>query len=202
MATTFDTRLNRDVTDTIADTDYVAVTVAPGTNNPKIQYATGSTLKAYAGGVQGDISPDSVTVESANTQASPALSFGDGDTGFYELVDDALRLSIGGTGAWTFTSTVMGTANSGRAALRNSAPSATNPNIVPNQGDTNTGIGQPAADAVNMVAGGLNCIEARETGSAAQVGFYGTTPVSQQTGVAVSAAGIHAALVNLGLITA
>jgi len=34
------------------------------------------------------------------------------------------------------------------------------------------------------------------------VGFYGTAPVTQQTGVAVSAAGIHAALVNLGLITA
>jgi hypothetical protein len=33
-------------------------------------------------------------------------------------------------------------------------------------------------------------------------GFYGTTPVAQQTGVAVTAAAIHAALVNLGLITA
>lgn len=36
----------------------------------------------------------------------------------------------------------------------------------------------------------------------AGVGFYGTAPVALQTGVAVSAAGIHAALVNLGLITA
>ena len=34
------------------------------------------------------------------------------------------------------------------------------------------------------------------------VGFYGSTGVAQQTGVAVSAAGIHAALVALGLITA
>lgn len=36
----------------------------------------------------------------------------------------------------------------------------------------------------------------------AGVGFYGTAPVAKQTGVAVSAAGIHAALVNLGLIAA
>lgn len=36
----------------------------------------------------------------------------------------------------------------------------------------------------------------------AGVGFYGTAPVAQQTGVAVSAAGVHGALVNLGLITA
>lgn len=34
------------------------------------------------------------------------------------------------------------------------------------------------------------------------IGFYGTQAISQQTGVAVSAAGVHAALVNLGLITA
>lgn len=35
-----------------------------------------------------------------------------------------------------------------------------------------------------------------------KVGFYGTTAIAKQTGVAVSAAGIHAALVNLGLISA
>ncbi len=34
------------------------------------------------------------------------------------------------------------------------------------------------------------------------VGFYGTAPVAQQVGVAVTEAAIHAALVNLGLITA
>lgn len=38
--------------------------------------------------------------------------------------------------------------------------------------------------------------------SAGKVGFYGTAPITRQTGVAVTAAGIHAALVNLGLITA
>jgi len=35
-----------------------------------------------------------------------------------------------------------------------------------------------------------------------KLGFFSTTPVAQPTGVAVSAAGIHAALVSLGLITA
>ena len=34
-----------------------------------------------------------------------------------------------------------------------------------------------------------------------QLGFYGATPVAQPTSVAVTAAGIHAALVSLGLIT-
>lgn len=40
------------------------------------------------------------------------------------------------------------------------------------------------------------------TGSNQKIGFYNATPVVQPTGVAVSAAGIHAALVSLGLITA
>jgi hypothetical protein len=34
------------------------------------------------------------------------------------------------------------------------------------------------------------------------IGFYGTTPIAKPTGVAVSAAGVHAALVSLGLIAA
>jgi hypothetical protein len=34
------------------------------------------------------------------------------------------------------------------------------------------------------------------------IGFYNTTPIAKQTGVAVTAAGIHAALVALGLIAA
>ena len=45
--------------------------------------------------------------------------------------------------------------------------------------------------------GSIHGAKASET-----VGFYGSTGVALQTGVAVSAAGIHAALVALGLITA
>lgn len=36
----------------------------------------------------------------------------------------------------------------------------------------------------------------------ASLGFYGTGPVAQPTGVAVTAQGIHDALVAIGLITA
>ena len=40
------------------------------------------------------------------------------------------------------------------------------------------------------------------SGSTQKLGFFGTTPAARPTGVAVDAAGIHAALVTLGLITA
>jgi len=45
-------------------------------------------------------------------------------------------------------------------------------------------------------------IEVSANATVGTLGFYGATPVAQQTGVAVSAAAIHAALVSLGLITA
>ena len=38
--------------------------------------------------------------------------------------------------------------------------------------------------------------------TAETLGFYGSTGVAKQTGVAVSAAAVHAALVALGLISA
>jgi hypothetical protein len=49
------------------------------------------------------------------------------------------------------------------------------------------------------VLGSTNGLSIGRTGES--VGFYGTAPVAKQTGVPVTAAGIHAALVNLGLIT-
>jgi hypothetical protein len=53
-----------------------------------------------------------------------------------------------------------------------------------------------------MTAGGSLAIAKDLAHRGTKVGFYNTTPIVQQTGVAVTAAGIHAALVNLGLITA
>lgn len=58
-----------------------------------------------------------------------------------------------------------------------------------------------AGGALTMTFGTTNGVKIG-TASGEKIGFYGATPVAQQTGVAVSAAGIHAALVALGLITA
>lgn len=50
----------------------------------------------------------------------------------------------------------------------------------------------------------FNTTTGTKIGTAAneKLAFYNATPIVQPTGVAVSAAGIHAALVSLGLITA
>lgn len=87
-------------------------------------------------------------------------------------------------------------------SLLNLAATATTPTVNPNRSDANSGIGWPGIDQLSLIAGGLDCINIAESGAARQIAFYVTAPISLQTGVAVSSAGIHAALVNLGLITA
>lgn len=59
-------------------------------------------------------------------------------------------------------------------------------------------IATPALDGVAPTVGGL-VIGAANT---SKLGFYGHAVIAQQTGVAVDAAAIHAALVALGLFTA
>jgi hypothetical protein len=56
-----------------------------------------------------------------------------------------------------------------------------------------------STDAIHLQGGDSSTkIQVSTTG----VGFFGASPVARPTGVAVTAAGIHAALVTLGLITA
>lgn len=57
-------------------------------------------------------------------------------------------------------------------------------------------------DSIKESTPGAGITIAHALGVAGNVGYYGTTPIAKQTGVAVTAAGIHAALVNLGLIAA
>lgn len=59
-------------------------------------------------------------------------------------------------------------------------------------------------DGRNIQVGVSTGTKIATTGGATgqKLGFFGATPVVQQTGVAVTAGGIHAALVSLGLITA
>ncbi len=68
--------------------------------------------------------------------------------------------------------------------------------------DPDTYLDFGTADTVKHYAGGVKVLELNETGAAPLMGFFGTAAVAKPTGVAVSAAGIHAALVTLGLIAA
>ena len=67
----------------------------------------------------------------------------------------------------------------------------------------NTGLHVTAAGGTTNVAiDADNGGDVSLCGATDKLGFYGTAPIAKQTGVAVSAAAIHAALVALGLISA
>lgn len=65
-----------------------------------------------------------------------------------------------------------------------------------------TGVFLNTPNQLAFAAGGLSCISIRNSAGARQVGFYDGVPISLQTGVAVTTAAVHAALVALRLITA
>jgi hypothetical protein len=165
------------------------------------------TLSLIAGGVEmlrlEEGTTDQVLIGPDGSAADPALSFiSDPDTGLYSVTPGIIAMSVDGIDRFRWVGNQFRGATGGSPSIQNEVASASNPTLLPTQSDLDTGIGWTGTDQLALVAGGLDCMTVRETASARQIGFYTTAPISLQTGVAVSAAAIHAALVALGLITA
>jgi len=88
-----------------------------------------------------------------NDAATPTISFGDGDSGFYESADDVLGFALGGSERFVMTSSIFGGGVGSSANVMNEAASSTNP-VFTFQGDNDTGLGLGDADAVSLIAGG------------------------------------------------
>lgn len=116
---------------------------------------------------------------------------------------EGIRVTEGeGSIATGFAGRFEGLNVTGSAAIRDIAASATVPTLHPNKTNLTMGIGAAGSSQMNFIVDAVTCMSVAEDTSAPQIGFYATTPISLQTGVAVTAGGIHAALVALGLITA
>jgi hypothetical protein len=89
-----------------------------------------------------------------NEPATPTLAFGDGNTGFYEGIDNDLRVAIEGVATWQFDGGRLEGLNTAGPALVNETPLTTNPTLLPNKTDLNTGIGWTSADRAVLVAQG------------------------------------------------
>lgn len=155
--------------------------------------------------VGGLLSPNKIKI-TTGTQGAPSIGIGDATTGFYRPAGGELGFSSLGSEKWRMSAAGFfgqnGAGNSQGAQLVNTVPSATNPTIRPSGPDGDNGLGMAGTNHLSLIAGALDCITLKNTAGARQVGFYVTAPISLQTGVAVDSAGIHAALVALGLITA
>ena len=62
-----------------------------------------------------------------NDAVTPTLSFGDGDTGFFEVIDDELRVAIAGSGTFTFLALSFDGADTDGPRIANEVASSTNP---------------------------------------------------------------------------
>lgn len=101
--------------------------------------------------------------------ATPTLGFGDGDSGFYERVEDYLAIATGGFHRWDITGNIYA-ASSGRAGLiGGSDASATNPTFLPSHSDADTGIGHAAADQLSLIAGGIEGLRITEANGVANM---------------------------------
>ena len=101
------------------------------------------------------------------------------NTGIYRQAAGSLGVTLSGTGGYLFQTGSFFANLVGGPQMMREAATATNPTFVPRLSDTDSGIGSGAADEVNLIAGGLNCLAVREVGAVPQIGFYGTTPAPQ-----------------------
>lgn len=112
---------------------------------------------------QGYYFDNQILLIQSNTPGKPALGFGDGDSGFYEGVDDSLRVAIAGNLQSIFAAGgfYMSGATTEKAFISVADASATVA-VFAFAGDTNTGVGRAAADQLSLIAGGVEIIRCVE----------------------------------------
>jgi hypothetical protein len=116
-----------------------------------------------------DNSAGPILSNSAATSTNPTLrpNRTDSDTGIGWVSADVLSIIAGGvqqiqiaSSSVIFTPTIIGGSNAAGPAMLNEAATQTNPTLVPNRADPDTGIGWQAADA----AGGVSAMSWTTTG--------------------------------------
>lgn len=123
-----------------------------------------SISATLAGAVTGNITCATnfqVIFATGGLEATPSLAFGDGDSGFVESGDDQIFVVCGGTARWMLSAASLGSNDSGRPLMMNEASSGTNP-VFCVVGDSDTGLGNAAADQLSLIAGGVQvakCLE-------------------------------------------
>ena len=109
-----------------------------------------------------NLTVDNVAYFANGTTVAPSIAFtSDTDTGFYRVSADRLGIALAGSAYYQFSTTKFGCSNSTMPAILRENGTATNPNIVPEEGDVDTGIGLAAADQLSLIAGGTEIIRCR-----------------------------------------
>ena len=124
--------------------------------------------------------------------ATPTLAFGDGDSGFFEIADDRLRLVTAGAARWEFIDTRMESTSSGTGAMITAGGATATAPVHAFQGDVDTGVGKAALDALSLISGAIEAIRFTEVSShilqavQANAGLTAATGSSQGDGPILS----------------
>lgn len=111
----------------------------------------------YTLGTDLDANGNKIILGQENTPSSPTLQFGDGDSGFYEGLDDEIYISIGGSIKYKIIGGGMGAQSAAGARIIDVTTSATTPGYA-FQGDSDTGLGRAGANLLSIIAGGAESI--------------------------------------------
>ena len=111
-----------------------------------------------------------LTLPLENDASTPTLAFGDGDSGFYESVDDRIYVATAGVARFYIHSNGdIRSATNNNFIISNSVPSDTNPVFRPDNVDINTGIGHAGADQLSLIAGGVEALRLTESGGSLSI---------------------------------
>ena len=120
-------------------------------------WTSADRLSIVSGGVSAMEFYEDTTVQAIvplqNDATKPSIAFGDGDSGWFESSDDAIKLSLAGTGAYEFSANKFYGNAGGSASVLNAVASSTAPTFLPSKEDTDTGLGWTSADRLSLIAG-------------------------------------------------
>lgn len=98
-----------------------------------------------------------------NDAVTPTLAFGDGDSGFYELSDDTIRMAIAGVAEYQFSSSYITGASSASFHCDNGTASRTVATIGPRRG--NSGFGAQDTTEMSIILSGTEMIRFIDNGT-------------------------------------
>jgi len=137
-------------------------------------------------GMRLDASTGSLMLPPVNNAATPTLAIGQADQGFYRDATNSLAIAMRGAKTYLFNDTFMGHITGGNLVAE--TPSATNPTLIVARADSDTGLGEAAADQLSLIAGGKEGIRVIEAGSAITgINFYGDLDFQQASTIKTAA---------------
>lgn len=138
-----------------------AVTTPAATDELPVNQG-GTTRKVTRQQMHALESGEHLSLPQDNDPTTPTLRFGDLDTGLYEVADDQIGVAVATALCWILLATQFAAADAAGPALQNEAATATNPTLLPNKADADTGVGWNAADNLSLVAGGAEAVRVED----------------------------------------